>query len=326
MSDYPNAIPYFVDESRVFIDQNTHSAIVIHGTGGNADQTVQQLGDFFRTTPAMTSVHYGIDRTGNVAQYALEKDGAAGNCCLQAGHDTFWDQFGGDNLNIHTISIEHVNDITNSLPLTDVQKQASFKLIAYLCKKYNIATDHIKSHASIAPIDRARCPGPAYPWNELFTFLGGNMLGVPTNWKDDGKTLTAPNGVAVVRGFRDHVLNNNWQPNNVPLEPEEAANPVEEGFTQNPSGGTRQLFNDCELGWTTARGVYEVGIGNELRFVRADRDKAKAEIVTLRQQLAIANTQITTLKQQLDANSQAQHIKELEDGVGQIEKIVSQLL
>ena len=33
MADYPSAIDYFVDENRVFVSQNTHSAIVVHGTG-----------------------------------------------------------------------------------------------------------------------------------------------------------------------------------------------------------------------------------------------------------------------------------------------------
>jgi len=173
LADYPDAIDYFVDESRVFINRNSHSAIVLHGTGGNnPNQTAEQLGDFFRTTPARTSVHYGIDRMGTIAQYVLEQHGAAGNCCIEEGHDPFWDQFGGDNLNIHTLSIEHENDENNSLPLTDAQKQASFKLIAYLSQKYAIAPDHIKSHASIAPQSRSRCPGNAYPFNELLSFLG----------------------------------------------------------------------------------------------------------------------------------------------------------
>jgi N-acetyl-anhydromuramyl-L-alanine amidase AmpD len=173
MAEYSGAIDYFVDESRVFIDQNSHNAIVIHGTGGSPDQTAQQLGDYFRTNAAMVSSHFGIDRVGNIAQYVLLKDGAAANCCVTTGHDTFWDQFNGENLNWHTISIEHVNDATNSLPLTDLQKQASFKLIAWLCNQYNIAPDHIKSHASIDPVNKSLCPGPQYPWNDLFTFLKG---------------------------------------------------------------------------------------------------------------------------------------------------------
>jgi len=185
MAEYSNAVNYFVDSSRVFINQNTHSAIVLHGTGGSATQTALQLGDYFRSTVLMTSVHYGIDRTGVVCQYVSEADGAGGNCCLEVGHDPFWDQFNGDNLNIHTLSIEHVNDLTNSLALTNSQKAASFKLIAHLSQKYTIPFSHIKSHASLMPQSRALCPGPAFPWTDLANFIqnGGNVVTPPNKWQ-----------------------------------------------------------------------------------------------------------------------------------------------
>src|SRR5579864_7518938 len=148
MAEYPDAIAYYVDSSRVFVGQNSHSAIVVHGTGGVATQTAQQLGDYFRTTPDETSSHFGIDRAGVICQYVHLGDGAAANCCLESGHDTFWDQFGADNLNIHTISIEHVNDSANSLPLTQAQQDASFKLVAWLCNQYGLTSDKVKTHAS----------------------------------------------------------------------------------------------------------------------------------------------------------------------------------
>src|SRR5579864_5644983 len=179
-AEYPDAILYFVDPSRVFGGQNSHSAIVLHGTGGpNPDQTAQELGDYFRTNSAMVSVHFGIDRTGVVCQYVSLEDGAAGNCCLEAGHDPFWDQFGNDNLNVHTISVEHENDISNSLPLTPPQAAASFKLVAWLCQQYGLGPDQIKTHASIAPSNRARCPGGAFPVAELVSFIGGTAVTPP---------------------------------------------------------------------------------------------------------------------------------------------------
>src|SRR5215813_1337665 len=119
MGEFPGSLDYFVDRSRVFVGQNSHSAVVIHGTGGPSTWTAQQLGDYFRTTSNITSSHFGIDRAGVICQYVSLADGAAANCCLEDGHDSFWDRFGGDNLNKHTISIEHINDTTNSLPLTD---------------------------------------------------------------------------------------------------------------------------------------------------------------------------------------------------------------
>ncbi len=259
MADYQAAIPYFVDPSRVFVGQNSCEVLVIHGTGGNPNQTAQQLGEYFRTNAEITSSHYGIDRAGVVAQYVLEKDGSAANCCVDPGYDPFWQPYLDKyhNLNLCTISIEHENDLTNSLALTDSQKQASFNLVAYLSKKYNIAFDHIKSHASIAPVNRARCPGPAYPWNELEAFLGGSSMGVPTGWHDDGTSLTAPNGVSMRDGFRNHVLTSpNWDATNMPLVVEQPANPVQyHNLTLGP--GTIQPFRDFVLWWTAAKGVVQ---------------------------------------------------------------------
>lgn len=187
MADYPGAIDYFVNESRVFPGQNDHKAIVLHGTGGAADQTVEQLGDYFRSTSLETSVHYGIGRDGRIAQYVHESDGAGGNGILDAGHDPFWDQY-ADNPNWHSLSIEHVNDSANSLPLTDEQKAASFKLIAYLCKKYSIPPENIKSHASLEPVQRASCPGPQYPWSELFDYLKESQMQGYTSQSTDFNT------------------------------------------------------------------------------------------------------------------------------------------
>lgn len=52
---------------------------------------------------------------------------------------------------------------------------------------------------------------------------------VPTGWKDDGKTLIAPNGIPVVHGFRDWILSHSstrpsWDANNYPLAPEQVVN------------------------------------------------------------------------------------------------------
>jgi hypothetical protein len=186
MGEFVGSIDYFVDPSRTFIDENDHKAIVCHGTGGSSDQTVEQLGDFFRTTPSMVSVHYGIGRDGRIAQYVQESAGAGGNGILDPGHDPFWDQY-ADNPNKHSLSFETINDSTNSLPLTDPQKQTTFKLIAYWVKKYNIPLSNIKGHFTLEPVERARCPGPNFPWNELWAYLKGEqqpMQPTPTQLKE----------------------------------------------------------------------------------------------------------------------------------------------
>ncbi|HEV2473916.1 MAG TPA: hypothetical protein VGS41_14670 [Chthonomonadales bacterium] len=92
---------------------------------------------------------------------------------------------------------------------------------------------------------------------------------IPIGWKDDGITLTAPNGHSVVRGFREYILTHAWHPENVPLQEEQGRDPLEES---NPSlgGGTQQIFNWTMLEWTQARGVFVAWIGQELLRLRAD--------------------------------------------------------
>jgi len=104
----------------------------------------------------------------------------------------------------------------------------------------------------------------------LERFGGGGVTvtvqtsGVPDGWHDDGTKLTAPNGVQVVLGFRNHVLTGRWYAANVPLEAEYHADPV---LLHNASvgAGQRQIFRDCMLWWTQTKGVIqEPYIGLEL--------------------------------------------------------------
>lgn len=105
--------------------------------------------------------------------------------------------------------------------------------------------------------------------------------GVPTGWKDDGTTLTAPNGVKVIRGFRAYVLANKWDKSNWPLVAEYSSNSIEPG---NPSigAGVRQDFRWMSLGWTEAKDVYVIWTGQDF--------------LALRQQLADALKMVEDLK------------------------------
>jgi len=293
--DEMGAIGMFVAENRTFIDQNTHEWLVIHKTasGGSA----QDIANFFANDPAMASTHYVVGQDGTVVQCVLEKDGAGGNCCLETGHAAYLPP--GVNLNVRTVSIEHVDPASdNSTPLTDAQKAASFRLVRDICIRHNIpmrpgdASGGIIGHMDIAPLSRARCPGN-YPWAELFAYLQGGSM-IPLGWKDDGQTLTAPNGVGVVLGFRVYVLSHAWDPGNVPLAPEQGVSLLE---ASNPGlgGGNQQVFRWSMLGYTTARGVFMEWIGQELIVVRQQaityHDLSKtlqAEVDSLKQQLATA--------------------------------------
>ena len=177
---YPDAIQMLVPYDNVFWNCNPSYAIVIHGTAGWQGASAQGVANMFATVPDKRSSHFIIGRDGVVAQCVTLENGAGANCCLEPGHDPFWD-IGVANLNTVTISIEHVHWTTdNSEPLTDVQKQTGFKLVRWLCDTCNVPTNHIKGHKTLDPQSRAHCPGN-YPWQELFTFLqnGGATLGVP---------------------------------------------------------------------------------------------------------------------------------------------------
>jgi len=120
-------------------------------------------------------------------------------------------------------------------------------------RTYNASTLQLVSATVVVPPWRPR-PADQTP----FTV----PLVLPAGWSDDGTTLLAPNGIGVVRGFRLYILQQVWDAANVPLAPESRANPVE--FSNPASGsGTRQLFIDTDLGYTAARGVYEIHVGRE---------------------------------------------------------------
>ena len=121
------------------------------------------------------------------------------------------------------------------------------------------------------------------------------MSNVPQGWHDDGTTLTAPNGHKVKLGFRRHILSNNWDPQNMPLEEEVGLSQLEES---NPSlgSGTQQVFNWTTLEWTPSRGVFVAWTGQELLKVRADK-------AALQTQLADLQTKLATLQSTQPAQS-----------------------
>ncbi|GLV60769.1 hypothetical protein KDH_75880 [Dictyobacter sp. S3.2.2.5] len=107
---------------------------------------------------------------------------------------------------------------------------------------------------------------------------------VPAGWKDDGTTLTAPNGKVVVKGFRDYILTHGWDSDDLPLENEQGVAQLEVG---NPGlgGGTRQRFRRTTLEWSATHPVFEAWTGQELialeqmgRQLTKERDTLKAQL------------------------------------------------
>ncbi|HEY1388399.1 MAG TPA: hypothetical protein VGF38_07630 [Ktedonobacterales bacterium] len=110
---------------------------------------------------------------------------------------------------------------------------------------------------------------------------------VPTGWKDDGKTLVAPNDVPVVMGFREYVLGHSWDANNWPLAAEQvvSSGSIEPGNTS-IGPGSRQDFRLTSLGWTESRNVYVIYVGQDIRALEQQLAAANAHVAQLEAQLA----------------------------------------
>ena len=145
-------------------------------------------------------------------------------------------------------------------------------------RRYDAAKMQLVSATVVIPAWLPVPPEGFDPLKETFVPV------VPPGWRDDGATLTAPNGHRVVRGFREYVLANHWHPANMPLQEEQGRDPLEES---NPAlgGGTQQIFNWTALEWTPARGVFVAWIGQELLRLRADIAALQAQVATLQAQL-----------------------------------------
>jgi hypothetical protein len=288
-TDYPQAIPMFVPEEWVFVNRWGYTgelSLVVHKTASPGQTSAKAIAAWFAdkaANPTLKSSTYIVGLDGEIVQCALEKDGAGANCCLEAGHEPYWDKPGlPPNKNLCTISVEHVDpSADNSTPLSRAQQEASFALLADICKRHNIPAERVFAHHALDPINKARCPGN-YPLDELKAHIAAGSThiavvptpvpvvnGVPRGWSDDGTTLTAPNGHKVMHGFRAYVLKSNWDPENYPLEEEEGRNPLEDA---NPSlgTGTQQVFRWTVLEWTQARGVFVAWAGQELLKLRQE--------------------------------------------------------
>jgi N-acetyl-anhydromuramyl-L-alanine amidase AmpD len=322
MTDYAEAIPMYVDRSRVFIDANHPKWIVIHKTAGF--HTAQEVANYFATNAEMTSTHYVVGQDGTVVQCVREQDGAGGNCCLEPGHATFLPE--GLNLNLVTISIEHVDPaLDNSTPLTDAQKRASFRLIADICERHGIPRRHgdanggIVGHFELDPISRARCPGN-YPWAELWAFLeqGGFMLDIQATrgyFTDLGNNIwrCTKTGYVVGHGILDFYRRYGGDALfgltylGLPLSNETAV----AGY----QGVVLQRFERGVVCWDPGHQVDNPPGSGPAYLMHLDRGPGQdPRISALQQQVATLQQQVNTLKQEVDTLKQELDAQELGAG------------
>lgn len=180
---YPQAKQMIIDPSRVFTGAlatvpSSDLSIVIHKTACGAPCTAESVANDFAINTSGASTHFIVGLDGEVVQCVMLSDGAGGNCCLEAGHDTYWDPLAAKygNLNLCTFSIEHV-DVTsdNSETPTQAQLNSSFSLVLWLCQQFGVTAARIKGHVSLDPISRAFCPGN-YPMDSLLTYIRSNLV------------------------------------------------------------------------------------------------------------------------------------------------------
>lgn len=217
--DYPGAIDMIITSPQVvFTDMllkvaNQDMTIINHKTACGAECTATQVAQQFGQPPEYKSAHFVVGRDGSVIQCVQLKDGAGANCCVSAGYSSdYYDPLMakyGSNVNWFTISIEHEDwSSDNSQEMTDAQITASNKLNLWLCERYNIGWPNIHSHASIDPVNRARCPGPTFDFNQLFTYID-----------EKGKPPVPPNRPSPPTGFKLQQFQDIWkQGGNFPLD------------------------------------------------------------------------------------------------------------
>jgi GH25 family lysozyme M1 (1,4-beta-N-acetylmuramidase) len=166
--------------------------------------------------------------------------------------------------------------------------------------------------------DRAVIPG--IPGNvDCSIFLGKEppimSTTIPQGWADDGTTLKAPDGTPVRLGFRDHILGSNWDPANVPLEPEQHF-PILEQSNPALGAGQRQICRKTSLEYTQKMGVFEGWLGQELLWYQKTYAKQQTQI-------ALLQSQVADLQSQLAANTLAQENAALLAKIGQAVKDLS---
>ena len=118
-------------------------------------------------------------------------------------------------------------------------------------------------------------------------------MAVPEGWKDDGKTLVAPNGIPVVQGFREYVLAQNWDAHNWPVAPEQVvtSGSIEPG-NASIGPGSRQDFRVTSLGWTEARNVYVIYVGQDVQALTHQLAAANAHVAQLEAQVQQLQSQL----------------------------------
>jgi N-acetyl-anhydromuramyl-L-alanine amidase AmpD len=138
-------------------------AIVDHITDGAMPGCLQWL----QNPASQVSAHYVVARAGDIYKLVAESD-SAWHCGIVDKPN--WNLYDGTNPNHYTIGIEHEG---TDGTLTAAQYQSTLWLHKQLVSAYAIPVDnnHIIGHCRLDTVNRANCPGPNFPWAQLFSDL-----------------------------------------------------------------------------------------------------------------------------------------------------------
>ncbi|MHB1651568.1 MAG: N-acetylmuramoyl-L-alanine amidase [Desulfitobacteriaceae bacterium] len=146
---------------------NTVIAIVDHIMEG----TLTGTDSWFQDPAAQASAHFGVGKNGEIHQYVDINNVAWANGVVNQPSWPLLDP--NVNPNYYTVSIEHEGQSGD--PFTEVQYQATLALHRWLIDTFGLQVNEntIIGHCRIDSVNRADCPGPAFPWQRLFSDLKG---------------------------------------------------------------------------------------------------------------------------------------------------------
>ncbi|WP_330298703.1 N-acetylmuramoyl-L-alanine amidase [Streptomyces sp. NBC_00503] len=129
--------------------------IVVHVTQGSFESSV----DAFKNPFHKASAHYIVGQDGHIEQMVRELD--------VAFHS------GNRSMNERSIGIEHVGFVDRPQDFTDAMYEASARLAADICRRYDIPADrkHILGHSQVPGTDHTD-PGPHWDWNRYVRLVG----------------------------------------------------------------------------------------------------------------------------------------------------------
>ncbi|MET9152595.1 N-acetylmuramoyl-L-alanine amidase [Streptomyces griseoflavus] len=144
--------------------------VIVHVTQGSFDSAVRA----FQDPGHKAATHYIVGQDGRVTQMIRELDVA-----YHAGNRDY---------NERSIGIEHEGFVDRPGDLTDEMYEASARLTARICARYDIPVDraHIIGHIEVPGTDHTD-PGPHWDWNRYLKLVRAARTTTPT--EPDTKAL-----------------------------------------------------------------------------------------------------------------------------------------